>query len=94
MTNTLTDGQKAVLSAFHGFGPMDDVALTVYVHHISDVPMSSSGIRTRRSELLRKGLLEVTGAKRLKSGRFAHVHGLTPAGKRLARALQKSRVPA
>jgi hypothetical protein len=43
--------------------------------------MSSSGIRTRRNELVRKGLLQDTGDRRkLKSGRHAIVHGLTMDG--------------
>jgi hypothetical protein len=91
MSNSLTDGQKAVLKAFHEFNrPMDDQALTVYVHHIADTPMSSSGIRSRRAELTRTTplpLVKVTGIKTLASGRKAAVHGLTTAGKAKAKAL-------
>lgn len=91
MSNSLTDGQTAVLKAFHEFGrPMDDQALTVYVHHIADEPMSSSGIRSRRAELGRATplpLIKVTGTKVLSSGRSAAVHGLTTAGKAKAKAL-------
>lgn len=93
MQNSLTDGQAAVLRAFYDFGrAMDDVALTVLVHHIEDDPMSSSGIRSRRAELARPtedrpALLRVVGTKRLKSGRNAAVHALTPAGERRARKL-------
>lgn len=93
MANSLTDGQTAVLRAFHDFGrPMDDLALTVYVHHIEDDPMSSSGIRTRRAELSRRTdtrppFLHVVGTKVLKSGRNAAIHDLTPAGRRAANKL-------
>lgn len=77
----LTAGQEAVLRAFYEFAPMDDTALTVYVHHISGRSMSSSGIRSRRAELVRKGLVAVTGVKTLKSGRNAAIHGITLRGR-------------
>lgn len=85
----LTKGQLVVLRAFKSFGPMDDVALTVYVHHIADSAMSSSGIRSRRAELARKGYIAITGTKRVKSGRRAAVHGITPFGKAAVRAARK-----
>jgi len=78
---SLTKGQRTVLAAFKSFGAMDDLALTVYVHHVAESPMSSSGIRSRRAELVRKGLLTVTGVKTLKSGRAAAIHGITLQGK-------------
>lgn len=90
MSNSvLTAGQTAVLRAFHEFGPMTDVALSVYVHHVEEVSMSSSGIRSRRAELARatssRGpLLHAVGTKKLKSGRRAAVHALTDEGKLLA----------
>jgi len=93
MQTSLTDGQTAVLRAFYDFGrPMDDIALTVVVHHIEDEPMASSGIRTRRAELARPtddrpALLRVVDTKRLKSGRRAAIHALTPAGERRAKKL-------
>lgn len=88
MKNSLTPGQTAVLRAFNDFGrPMDDTALSVFVHHIEDEDMSSSGVRSRRAELCRAGLVGVVGTKVLKSGRRAAIHDLTPQGKRLARAL-------
>jgi hypothetical protein len=82
----LTDGQRNVLRAFYEFGPMDDTALTVYVHHVADKAMSSSGIRTRRAELTRTAppLLQAVDTKRLKSGRRAAIHALTPTGYALA----------
>ena len=80
--NDLTQGQAAVLSAFYEFGSMTDVALAVYVHHMSEVSMSSSGVRTRRAELVRHNppLLQVIGTKVLKSGRKAAIHALTEDG--------------
>lgn len=93
MSNSLlTEGQTAVLRAFHEFGPMTDVALSVYVHHVSETSMSSSGIRSRRAELTRPtaqrgSLLHVVGTKKLKSGRRAAVHALTNEGYRSAETL-------
>lgn len=79
---TLTAGQARVLQAFADFGhAMDDTTLALFVHHTSDKPMPSSGIRTRRAELADKGLLEVVGTKRLRSGRSAAIWGLTAEGK-------------
>lgn len=95
----LTDGQIAVLRAFWGFGkPLDDQALAVYVHHIEDDPMSSSSVRSRRAELTRpifnergeavtKPLVAAVDTKRLRSGRRAAVHALTPAGQKVAETL-------
>lgn len=80
MTEGLTTGQSVVLRAFNEFGAMDDTTLAVYVHHIAEQPMSSSGIRTRRAELARKGLLTVVDTKKLKSGRRAAIHDLTVDG--------------
>lgn len=88
----LTKGQQAVLKAFAAFGDMDDVALSVYMHHVADVNMSSSGIRTRRCELVRKGLLNYVGTKRLKSGRKAKLYGLSNAGQKAYTKLWKARV--
>lgn len=79
----LTNGQIAVLNAFYEFGPMTDITLTAYVHHTSPKNMASSGIRTRRSELVRKGLVEKVDEKKLKSGRMAAVHTLTQEGRNL-----------
>lgn len=87
MTKSLTNGQMAVLRAFNEFGSMTDLALSVYVHHVAEESMSSSGIRTRRSELSRRGLLEDVGTRKLKSGRKAIVHGLTNRGRQIAESL-------
>lgn len=84
---SLTAGQVAVLRAFSDFGPMDDTALTVYVHHVADVAMSSSGIRSRRAELVRKGLLTASDIKLLKSGRTASIHSITLRGEKIITAL-------
>jgi hypothetical protein len=87
VSDALSAGQITVLRAFHEFGPMDDTALAVYVHHVAEQPMSSSGIRTRRAELVRKGLLAVVRTKRVKSGRRAAIHGLTWDGRAVTEVL-------
>jgi hypothetical protein len=88
---SLTDGQLAVLKAFHDFEPMTDEVLAVWIHHFADLQMSSSGVRTRRAELSRPGkgrgpLIHTVGVKKTRS-RHAAVHDLTPEGKRLAKRL-------
>lgn len=86
----MTHGQEAVLRAFYAYGkPMTDTALTVYVHHTQKTPMSSSGIRSRRSELQNATppLVEQVDSTILKSGRKAAIHALTPLGHKTAEAL-------
>lgn len=88
MEHSLSPGQTSVLRAFYEFEkPLDDTGLAVYVHHIEDDPQSSSGIRSRRAELVRKGLVTAVGTKRLKSGRTAAIHALTPQGESIASSL-------
>lgn len=87
----LTPGQEVVLTALADFGkPIDDTGLAVYVHHAMGRVMSSSGVRSRRAELVRKGLVSVTGTHPTKSGRAASIHGLTAAGQRQARSLLRA----
>ena len=72
----LRDSQKAVLGHFRKFGPMTDTDLVnIYVGS----PQSRSGLRTRRNELVDRGLVEDTGArKKLPTGRNAIVWRATP----------------
>lgn len=86
----LTKGQLEVLKAFKALGSVDDGALAAYVHHMAPVSMSSSGVRSRRAELVREGALEITGTHRLKSGRLAAIHGLTKRGRKALKALPKA----
>jgi hypothetical protein len=82
MSITLTEGQAAVLAAFNEYGPMTDMALAVYIHHTSQLSMSSSGIRTRRVELQRMvpPLIQQSGFKTAKSGRQMAIHEITEDG--------------
>ena len=88
----LTRGQQTVLRALSFFNKIDDIGLAVYVHHVAGSDMSSSGVRTRRRELERKGLVAIKGIKRTKSGRNAAEHGLTSQGKKRLKKLDKKAV--
>jgi hypothetical protein len=88
--SNLTECQAEVLEALSTFPRgIDDQGLAAFVHHISDVPMSSSGVRSRRAELVRKGLVTVVGLKTTKSGRQASIHALTIRGKQVLRAQRR-----
>ena len=86
----LSPGQRTVLQAFSAYGDLDDVGLSVYIHHVADKSMSSSGIRTRRCELERLGFVRVVGVKQTKSGRSEAVNGITAKGRSVL-TLRRSR---
>lgn len=67
----MTAGQTAVLDAVKKYGPLTDAALVPLVQHLSETRMSSSGIRTRRNELVAAGKVQQHGAARMPSGRRA-----------------------
>ena len=71
----LTNKQEAVLTLFQGYGPMTDETMRVkYLASGHRGPQSESGLRTRRSELVRKGLVKDSGERvKLASGRMAIV---------------------
>jgi aryl-alcohol dehydrogenase-like predicted oxidoreductase len=73
----LTTNQRVVLQALKDYGSADDVTLAVYVHQMGESDMSSSGVRSRRAELVRKGLVEVVGVRKMRSGKSAAVHAIT-----------------
>ena len=53
----VTDAQAAVYKVLREFGPMPDHALVPLAQHVATVHQSSSGIRTRRKELLDAGII-------------------------------------
>ena len=53
--------QHAVLKVLQDYGPMCDQALIPLYQTVSPVPQSESGIRTRRNELVDKGLVKDSG---------------------------------
>jgi hypothetical protein len=67
----MTAAQQTVLDAVETYGPLTDAALVPLVQHVSQARMSSSGVRTRRSELTDQGLVKSVGQVRMPSGRFA-----------------------
>ena len=81
MTNTttrkgvsLTKRQAEVYDVFTEFGvALPDHALVPLAQHASRVHQSSSGIRSRRAELARKGLVRQVGTTKTGSGRTAGV---------------------
>ena len=67
----MTAAQQAVLDAIKTFGPINDAALVPLVQHVSQVHMSSSGIRSRRAELVDAGNVREHSKVVMPSGRKA-----------------------
>lgn len=66
-TVRVTEGQMAVYSEFRMYGPMTDEqlirALSVRAESCPDARLSDSGARSRRSELVRLGMLKDSGRR-------------------------------
>lgn len=71
----MTAGQIAVLKVINDHGPVNDATLVPLVQHMANVKMSSSGIRTRRNELVAAGKLRQVDEVKMPSGRMAAVWG-------------------
>ncbi len=67
----MTSAQRAVLDVIEDYGPLTDAALVPLVQHVAQAHYSSSGIRTRRNELVDLGEVERAGEVRMPSGRYA-----------------------
>jgi predicted ArsR family transcriptional regulator len=85
----VTEVQRKILGRFLRIGPMTDAALVdamnTYAYDTGDLPVSQSGIRTRRKELERAEFVEDQGyTDRLPSGRQAVVFDLTDKGRQEA----------
>lgn len=79
----LRASQYAVLRCFFECGPMHDEML---VARYTGPPQTDSGLRTRRREIERLGLLQDSGkTATTRSGRATVVWQTTPEGQRLAR---------
>jgi hypothetical protein len=80
MTTTIngvrvTKCQAEVYGVFTEFGvALPDHALVPLAQHARSLHQSSSGIRSRRAELARKGLLTRVGTTKTGSGRTAGVY--------------------
>lgn len=74
----MTRKRQDVMRAFRRYGSLTDEQLVQVYRTMDEVTeQSESGIRTRRSELVRMELIQDTGTKRrIRSGRLAVVWGL------------------
>lgn len=72
--------QACILETFRTFGPLSDVELVALYDELASArswPLQSeSGIRSRRAELVGRGLVVPVGKTKLVSGRKAIVWGL------------------
>lgn len=74
----VTDAQAEVYSVLKQYGPLPDHALVPLTQHVAGKHQSSSGIRTRRRELLTAGLVRETADQiTMPSGRHARVFRAT-----------------
>ena len=69
----MTNGQTTVFNVLKEHGPLPDHALVPLAQHVANAKMSSSGIRTRRAELVDQGLVEEVDTVKMPSGRLASV---------------------
>lgn len=69
----MTTSQQAVLDILKQHGPMTDHALVPIVQHLHGERMSSSGIRSRRAELVDANKVKAADSIRTPSGRRAQV---------------------
>lgn len=69
----VNDRQAAVYDVLKQYGPVADHALVPLAQHMLNVHQSSSGIRTRRAELVQKGLATEVAVTKTGSGRQAKV---------------------
>lgn len=73
----VNDSQREVLSVLNKYGPVPDSALVPLAQHFSKIHQSSSGIRTRRKELVQKNMVKQVDSVMLPSGRPAAVWAVT-----------------
>lgn len=69
----MTTAQQTVLDVLTNYGPVPDHALVPLVQHVAQARMSSSGVRTRRDELVKAKLVHQSGEIKMPSGRMAAV---------------------
>ena len=71
-----------IMTTLYSYKELTDEQIWAYIKHA--VSASPSGVRTRRNELVKAGLVEFTGQKSFtKSGRMTRVWTLTPLGKKV-----------
>ncbi len=69
----LTANQSAIYKVIKQYGPLPDHALVPLAQHAAGY-QSSSGIRTRRNELVAKGLVVPSSTVKMPSGRHATIY--------------------
>lgn len=69
----MNQSQESVFKVLKQYGPMSDAALIPLAQHMASVHQSSSGIRTRRSELVALGYVKHVGNASTPSGRTTAV---------------------
>lgn len=67
-SDAITEGQAQILVILRRHGPLTDVGIFERSRNLSE-----SGARTRRSELVRDGLVESCGTRPLASGRLGTI---------------------
>lgn len=72
----MTASQETVLNVLKQHGPLPDHALVPLVQHVAQARMSSSGIRSRRAELVVQGAVHEVDQIKMPSGRLASVWGV------------------
>lgn len=69
----VTPAQGEIYDALKDWGPFPDHILVPVVQHTGPIHQHSSGIRTRRRELQRKGLVRLSDTVKTNGGRYAAV---------------------
>lgn len=73
----MNESQQAVFAVLKKYGPLSDQALIPLAQHMASVPQSSSGIRTRRGELVCLGFVKQVDTVPTLMGRRAAVWAVT-----------------
>ena len=74
----MTESQKQVYDLIDIYGPINDQALVPLAQHLGQISQSSSGLRSRRAELVRKGHVVAVDIIKLPSGRSAALWATAP----------------
>lgn len=70
----VTASQEEVYNVLSSYGPLPDHALVPLAQHVMKLRQSSSGIRTRRRELVNLGLAQSVGTTTTGAGRTAEIY--------------------
>lgn len=83
---TIRMTQRRILICLLSIGPQDDIGISQWFTINNQLPPSPSGLRTRRSELVAKGLVQHSGEYgKSATGRRTRIWEITEAGRRLMR---------